>query len=375
MRITVRLIEAVTDRQLWSDSYEADLGDALVVQSQVAQAIARKIEVAITPEERERLASGRAVNPEALEAYLRGLFFWNKRTVESLHSAIGYFRQALEKDPNYALAYAGMASCYPLLASVEAPQKESWRKAEEVATQALKLDSTLAEAHVVLAAIHAYDRSDWAGAEKHFTQAIRLNPGNATAHHNYSHFLALQGRKEEGLAEARRALKLDPVSVVINNNVGSNLYFARRYDEAVDQLKQVLRMDANFGFAHWDLGQVYLEKEMYAQAIAELEKADALLGGFRARADLAYAYGRSGRTKEAQEQLEHFTKLSVRGQVSPATIALIYTGLGNKDQALRWLSKACDQRFGISRLKVDPKWDSLRSDQRFQDLLRRIGLG
>ena len=376
VRITVQLIEAATDRRLWSDSYEGELGDVLALQAQVAQAIVRRIEIALTPEERKRLASPHAVNQEALEAYLKGLFFWNKRTVESLNLALGYFRQAVEKDPNYAPAYAWMADCYVLLLVPQGPgyRKEFLRKIKEAGAEALKLDSTLAEAHLVSAVTLALE-CDWVGAEKEYKQAIQLSPGNANARHRYSHFLSLQGRIEEGLAEARRALKLDPVSLVINNNLGSSLYFARYYDEAIDQLQQVLRMDPNFAYAHWDLGRVYLQKQMYAEAIAELEKADTLLGGLQVRAELGYAYGRSGKRKEAQQQLEYLIELSTRDPVAPATVASIYAGLGNNDQALRWLSKACDQQFGVFRLKADPQWDSLRSDKRFQDLLRRIGLG
>jgi tetratricopeptide (TPR) repeat protein len=318
------------------------------------------------------------VNQEAHEAHLKGLFFWNKRSVESLNLALGYFRQAVEKDPSYAPAYAWMADCYVLLSATQGTgyRTELLQRIKEAGSEALKLDSTLAEAHLVSAVTHLLE-CDWVGAEKGYKRAIQLSPGNANAAHRYSHFLSLQGRHEEGLAEARRALKLDPISLVINNNLGSSLYFARYYDEAIDQLKEVLRMDPNFPYAHLDLGRVYLQKEMYAEALAELEKADTLLGGLQVRAELGYAYGRSGKRKEAQQQLEYLMELSTRDSVAPATIASIYAGLGNKDQALQWLSKACDQQhgFGVYRLKADPQWDSLRSDKRFQDLLRRIGLG
>ena len=374
VRITAQLIQASADKHLWAESYEGDLRDTLALQKKVARAIAEQIRINLTPQEQAVLKNVKVVNPEAYEAYLKGRYFWNKRTADGLKKAIDYFNQAIEKDPNYAQAYTGLADSYALLGDWEygilAP-KEAFPRAKAAATKALALDNTLGEAHTSLAfSLDLFDW-DWASAEREFRRAIELNPGYATAHHWYAWHLSEMGRNREAIAEMRKAQNLDPLSLIISADVAEILLVAHSYDQAIEQSRKTIDMDPNFAVAHYELGQALVQKHMYKEAIAELQKAIELSGGSTTcTSNLAFAYAASGRRKEAVKIL---SDLKNRSKQNASEIALMYVGLDEKDQAMTWLEKAYEQRFNPSIL-LRPAFDPLRSDPRFQNLVRRIGL-
>jgi TolB-like protein/DNA-binding winged helix-turn-helix (wHTH) protein/Flp pilus assembly protein TadD len=377
VRITAQLIQASADKHLWAQSYEGDLRDTLALQNKVARAVAEQIRINLNPQEQAALKNVKVVNPDAYEAYLKGRYFWNKRTADGLKKAIDYFNQAIEKDPNYAQAYTGLADSYALLGDWEygvlAP-KEAFPRAKAAATKALELDSTLGEAHTSLAfSLDLFDW-DWESADREFRRAIELNPGYATAHQWYAWHLIVLGRNGEALAEMRKAQNLDPLSLIISADMADALLITRRYDESIQQSRKTLDMDPNFAVAHYQLGQAFVQRHMYNEAIAELQKAIELSGGNpTCTSNLAYAYAVSGRRKEALKKLNELKKLSNHGFSNASEIALIYTGLDEKDQAMTWLERAYEERFNPSILQR-PAFDPLRSDRRFQDLLRRIGL-
>ena len=375
VRITAQLIQAEQERHLWAESYERDLRDILALQSEVARAIASEIKVKLTPQEETRLASARPVNPEAFEAYLRGRYFWNKRTEEGLKKGIEFFGQALEKDPGYALAYTGLADCYNLLANFDfLPLKEGFPKAKEAATKALELDETLAEGHASLGYFKENHEWDWPGAEREYKRAIELNPNYATAHQWYSEHLAVAGRQDAATVEIKRAQQLDPLSLIINTVAGIELHWARRYDQAFEQLRRALEMDPNFALAHYWLGQTYEQKGQWESAIAEHQKGRAALGGGGfALASLGHAYAAAGKRDDARRILTDLNQLRKAAYVSPYAIGVIHVALGERAQALQWLQRAYEDRdVRMVEIRVDPRLDPLRSDPRFQDLLRRM---
>src|SRR5579862_1326318 len=377
VRITAQLIEASTDKHLWSHSYEGDLRDTLTLQRKVASAIADQIRINLTPQEQAALKSVRAVNPEAYESYLKGRYFWNKRTVDGLKVALAYFKQAIEEDPKYAPAYSGLADTYALLGDWQyavMPPKEAFPKAKAAAIKALELDSTLGEAHNSLAFV--LDGFDWDfdSAGKEFQRAIELSPGYATAHHWYAWHLSLLGRYDEAIAEMRQAENLDPLSLIINADLAELLVLAHSYDESIRQSRKTIEMDPNFALAHNQLGQAYLQKQMYDQAIAELQKAGELSGGSPTSiANLARAYVASGKRTEAVKLLGDLKKRSNPGYSNASEIAMIYASLGDTDQAMNWLEKGYEERFNPGVL-LRPGFDPLRSDSRFQNLVHRVGL-
>jgi TolB-like protein/DNA-binding winged helix-turn-helix (wHTH) protein/Tfp pilus assembly protein PilF len=374
IRVTANLVQAFPERHLWAESYERDLRDVLVLQGDIARAIAREIRVEVTPQEKARLSVYRPVDPEAHEAYLKGLYFWNQRTEEGLNRGLDYFHKAIELDPNYPHGYAGLADSYAVLGyrGYLAPQ-EAFPKAKAAALKALELDDGLADAHTSLAAVTEIYDHDWAGAEKEFKRAIELNPGYANAHHWYALHLDEMGRMDESIAEIKRALELDPLSMIINVNLAALLYYARRYDQAIEQIHRALEIDPNFHLAHAMLGMVYEQKGMNREAIAEYEKSVKSSEGnsFRPSGTLGRAYALAGRRNEALKIVEELQALSKRRYVAPRGIADIYIALGDKDQAFAWLEKEVFAGYG---LRTDPRFDSLRSDPRFQALLRRTGL-
>jgi len=375
VRITAQLIEASTDKHLWSQSYEGELRDTLALQNRVAGAIADQIRISLTPQEQTALKNAKVVNPEAYESYLKGRYFWNKRTADGFKIALAYFNQAIEEDPKYAQAYSGLADTYVLLGDWEygvmAP-KEAYPKAKAAATRALELDNTLSDAHTSLASLGMFDW-DWQSAGKEFRRAIELNPGYATAHQWYAWHLNLLGRQREAIAEIRKAESLDPLSLIISADTADLLFVARRYDESIQQSRKTLEMDPNFAIAHFELSQTYLQKRMYSEAIAELQRAIELSGGSTTfTSNLAYAYAVSERRNEAVKILNDLTSRS-NGSSDAAEIALIHAGLGEKDQAMAWLEKAFSERF-IPSILLRPGFDPLRSDPRFQNLVHRIGL-
>jgi TolB-like protein/DNA-binding winged helix-turn-helix (wHTH) protein/Flp pilus assembly protein TadD len=377
VRITAQLIEASTDKHLWSQSYEGELRDTLALQNRVAGAIADQIRINLTPREEAALKNVRVVNPEAYESYLKGRYFWNKRTADGLKAALAYFNQAIEEDPKYAQAYSGLADTYALLGDWQyavTPPKEALPKAKAAAIKALELDSALGEAHNSLA--FCLDGFDWAfdSAGKEFLRSIELNPGYATAHHWYAWHLALLHRYDDALVEMKKAASLDPLSLVINTDLAELLDLAQSYDESIQQSRKAIEMDPNFALAHNQLGQAYIQKQMYDDAVAELRKAVQLSGGSpTCIANLARAYVVSGKRSEALKLLSDLKKRSDPGYSNASEIAVIYASLGDTDQAMNWLEKGYEERFNPGVL-LRPGFDPLRSDSRFQDLVRRIGL-
>jgi TolB-like protein/DNA-binding winged helix-turn-helix (wHTH) protein/Tfp pilus assembly protein PilF len=375
VRITAQLIDASTDKHLWSQSYEGDLRDTLALQNSVARAIADQIQINLTPQEQAALKSTKVVNPEAYESYLKGRYFWNKRTADGLKVALAYFNQAIEEDPKYAQAYSGLADTYVLLGDWEygvLTPNEAFPKAKAAAIKALELDNTLSDAHTSLASLGMFDW-DWRSAGEEFRRAIELNPGYATAHQWYAWHLNLLGRKSEAIAEMRKAESLDPLSLIISADMADVLFVVGLYDESIRQSRKTLEMDPNFAIAHFELGQAYAQKRMYSEAIAELERAIALSGSSTTfKSNLAYTYAVSGRRNEALKILNDSTGRS-NGFSDASEIALIYTGLGDNDQAMAWLDKAYPERFNPSIL-LRPGFDPLRSDSRFQSLVHRVGL-
>jgi TolB-like protein/DNA-binding winged helix-turn-helix (wHTH) protein/tetratricopeptide (TPR) repeat protein len=379
VRITAELIQVATDRHLWAETYESQLDDVLSLQNQVASAIVNEIRITLTPHEQEQLATVRPVSAEGYEDYLRGRYYWNKRSEEGLTRAIHYFELATQKDPQSALAYAGLADCYSIIGSAivgTVPSQEVAPKARAAALRALQLDDSLAESQTSLATVLFNYDWDWAGAAKGFRRAIELNPSYATAYQRYSLYLMAIGETQQSIAEINRARQLDPVSISTNFSLGWRLYMARRYEPAIEQLRNTVDMDPSFALPHLVLGQAYEMKGSYDLAIAELRKAATIsnqsppmLGA------LGQAYAAAGHTAEAQKVLFQLLDQSKSIYVSPFYIALVYTGLGDKPKALASLEKAyADRSNAIVFLKVDPQLDSLRSDPRFQSLQHRLAL-
>ena len=377
VRITAQLIDAAADKHLWAQSYDGELRDALALQNTVARAITEQIRINVTPEERVALKSARVVNPDAYEAYLKGRYFWNKRTGEGLKRAKGFFDQAVAADPTYPQAYSGLADTYALLGDWQyavMTTKEALPRAKAAAMRALELDDTLGEAHTSLAfCLDGFDW-DWGSAEREFSRGIQLNPGYATGHHWYAWHLSLVGRNTEAIAEMRAAENLDPLSSIVNADLAELLLIAHLYDASIEQSRKTIEMDPNFAMAHNQLGQAYLQTQRYDEAIAELQKAIQLSEGSpTCEANLARAYAVSGRRSEAVQLLSDLKKRSSSGYSNAPEIAVIYAALGDGDQAMNWLEQGYEERFNPGVL-LRPGLDPLRSDPRFQALVRRVGL-
>jgi TolB-like protein/DNA-binding winged helix-turn-helix (wHTH) protein/Tfp pilus assembly protein PilF len=379
VRISAQLIDANTDEHLWSASFEYDLRDILSLQSEVARTVAQEIQIKITPEEQARLKSACPVNRSAYLNYLRGRYHRNKITEEQLNKAIQYLQSAIDEDPAYAPAHAGLADCYNQLMAhgVGYPPAEFRPRAIVAARKALEIDDSLAEAHATLANILHYN-CDWLAAEKEFKRALELNPNDATAHRWYSQYFASRGEMQAALNEVDRALELDPLSAIAGVIKGWILEFSRDYEKAIHQYRSVLEMDPNFVFALWSLGRTYAYCSMFDKGIETLERAVALSGKSPGSisGSLGEAYAMSGRRAEAKKLLGELIELSKQRYVTPAAFVPIYVGLGDNDQAFHWLEKAYQERSTLlAHIKVYPFLDPLRSDPRFEDLLRRVGLG
>jgi Tfp pilus assembly protein PilF len=352
----------------------------LSLQDEVAAAIADEVRIKLLPNEKARLASAHAVNPEAHEAYLRGLYHLYKRNPNDLEKSAGYFQQAITLDPRYALAYAGLADAYLLRGSMlymVLPPREAMPKSKAAALQALQIDDKLPEAWATLAYVETLYEWNWAKAEQDFQRAIALNPSYAKAHLWYSMLLAAMGRHDEAIAESKRAHQLDPLSLITNSNMGLMLFFAGRYDAAVEQFHDVLELDPNFFVPHWQLGLVYEQKRMYEQARSEFQKALALSpGNLSVVETLAEIDALSGRKDDARRVLRDLERRSQHEFVSPYIMACLNVALGDSNEAFRWLEKAYDDRDNyLIFVRVDPALQSLRADRRFLDLTRRMGLG
>jgi tetratricopeptide (TPR) repeat protein len=376
LRVRAQLVDATTGYSLWSETYERELDDVFAVQDEIARAILGALKLELGGEEARPLVTRATADFETYRLYLQGLYLWNQRTAEALERAARFFEQAIAKDPRYARAYAGLADTYALLPFYgKAPPKEAHAMAQRAAERAISLDSTLAEAYTALGYIRTY-AWDWRGAEENLRHAIRLAPGDAIAHHRYADLRESTGRFEEALREREIAHSLDPLSRVIATELGANLYELGRYDEAIAQLKRVLDLDPNFAFAHQRLAEVYLRKGMHAEAIAELERARDL--GFRTQTLneplFAYAYAASGNRARAAQIVGDLTIRAARGVVPPYAVAVAYTGLGDKEQALAWLERAVATHDPDATGWSSPLLDPLRADPRFARLVRRMGL-
>jgi len=377
IRIAIQLVDPETEEQLWSEKYDRDLEDIFAVQSEIAQKVADELEVQIRKTERLNLSKKATDSKEAYTLYLEGRHFLNTRTEESLRKAIELFDKALKKDPQYALAYTGVADSYAVLALLEfLPPKDAFPKARTAAEKALEIDNRLAEAHTSLGVVRFQYDWDWEGAEKEFKRAIELNPSYAPAHQFYADFLKSQGRFDEALSEMSYASALDPLSLSINTGIGHVLYLSRQYDKAIEQYKNTIKLDPNFIQARLWFGRPYLQKRMYNESIAELDQAVALSGGSTiSLAMLGHANGTAGRKVEAKKILEKLMERSKKQYVPSYWIAMIYVGVGDRDQALKWLERAFQERSSwLVWARVEPRFDSLRQDPTFDSLLVRMRL-
>jgi eukaryotic-like serine/threonine-protein kinase len=377
VRVNVQLIKAANDSHLWAETFDRKLTDIFSVESEIAKAIADQLRAKLTGDEEQVIAAKPTDNMEAYDLYLRGQYFWNKRTNEGLERSINYFRQAINKDPRFARAYAALADSYVLNSGYNSsvPPTEVMPKAHEAAARALELDEGLAEAHTALAVIAQDYDWDWKTAEREYRRAIELNPNYATAHHWYGEYLALQGRFDEAFHEMERARQLDPLSLIIGSDNCVILYYARQYDRSISQCQAVLQMEPTFLRAHQPYP--YVEKGLYADAVADVQEYQRTPGVDPAwtQALLAYVYGRSGQSTEAERALEELKELSRKSKVDPQIFLQAYVGMGKKDDALTYLEKAyAAHSISLTNLKVAPAYDPLRSEPRFQDVLRGMGL-
>ncbi len=376
VRINVQLIQAEPERRIWGKSYERSMRDVLVLQNDVARAIVDEMRVKLTASEKVRMSTVRSSNPEAHLEYVKGRFYWNKRTEDGLAKSIDCFQRAIQRDPKYALAYAGLADSWvPMAWYGYRPPGKAFPQAKEAVTQALTLDPGLAEAHTTLAFITLYYDWDWAGAEREFLRAIELNPNYANAHHWYAEYLSLVGRHDAAIQESERARELDPLSSIINTWVGSRYFYARRYDMAIEQYRSVAERDPDFVPVHLGLGQAYEQKHMLQEAIAELRRGVTLSGSSPVYvAALAHAYGSAGRTNDALQLFRHLELQSSSRYVAYFDIATAFLGIGDKARALASLERAVEEHSPrLLFLSVDPRFDVLRHDVRFMHIARSVG--
>ncbi len=374
VRVNVQLIKAENVAHLWADTFDRKLTDIFAVESEIAKAIAGTLQAKLTGSEQNAIAARPTENSEAYQLYLKGRFFWNKRTAEDLRKAADCFNQAIVADPKFALAYVGLADAYAIMPFYAAGAPEDcYPKAKAAAKEALQLDDTLPEAHTSLAYIlHVYDL-DFDGSEREFQRAIELNPNYATAHHWYGIELSASlGRFDQAIRELKRALELDPLSLPINGALGRIYYLARRYDEAIEQLRKTLEMDPGFYYAHWNLGSALVAKGAIGAAIEEYQKARALSDDPLVLGLLARAYASSGNTMEAERILDQLNELSKKRYVPAYSFALVYLGLGNKEETLRWIEKSNQDHANLVYFKVEPLLDPLRGDPRFEALVQRV---
>lgn len=377
VRVTAQLIQVADQTHLWCESYDRDLGDILNLQRDVARAIAHQINIKLVHQEGEPRVVSSIVSAEAYESYLKGRYLWNKRTLEALRNSIRCFEKSIQIDPAYAIAYAGLADSYLTLQDQGyLLTLQATAEAKRAASQALRIDETLAEPHISLAHAHFHE-FDWRAAEKEFQRGIELNPNYAIAHFYYANYLLVMEQFEEAIAEARHAEALDPVSLAAGTNTATALYFAGRYDESIQHSLQVLDSDPKFVGAYEDLGRAYLEKGMIDDSIPAFQKAVEGSGHSpRYVASLAHAYAVAGNGKKARILLAGLRQSGKKTYVSPDAFALVETGLGHKDEAFAWLETAYEQRSSaLPFIKINPRVAPLHSDPRFQSLLRRLDLG
>jgi TolB-like protein/Tfp pilus assembly protein PilF/predicted Ser/Thr protein kinase len=375
--VQAELMDVATGAQLWGGQYNRKKDDVFVLQEDLSREISEKLRLRLTGDEKLQLTKHYTENGEAYQSYLRGRYHWNKRTPEGVRKAIEYFEQAVEKDPAYAVAYAGLADAYTYLSFFNVvPPREAMPKAKAAALKALEIDDHLAEAHVALGYISFQYDWDWPAAGKHFEQALVLNPAYARGHTFYPLYLSSLGRSQEAMTVARSALDLDPASPAVSHSLAVQLYLAREFDQAIEQCQKTLEMDPNFAVAYALLGQAYASKRMYREALPALEKSAALSrSSASSLALLVYCHARLGERRQALGTLDELQAASKQSFVPAYFFALAYAGLEDKDQAFTWLERAYDERFNrLAYLRVEALWDPLRSDPRFAGVLRRIGI-
>ena len=376
LTLYLSLVDARTGNQIWGEQYNRKLSDLVTLQGEIAVDVSNKLRVRLSGTDEQKLSKNYTVNGEAYQLYLKGMYEWKKHTLKDFQKGIEYFNQALEIDSNYALAYQGLSASYGVLGNAYLPPNENFPKSKAYAAKALAIDDTLSEAHVVMGAARLFYDWDWVETEKEFKRAQTLNPHYADAHQLYAAYLETTGRFGEALGEAKRAQELDPLSALHNTEVGIALYYARQYDQSIVELEKTLNLEPRHVGAYFLLGEAYEQKKMYTQAIATYQK-----GITQAErhpwliAGLGHAYALSGERDKAQHALDELREVSKNRYITPYLIAVVYVGLGNKDQAFVWLDKAYqDRSFFLIWLKVEPLFDPLRDDPRFQDLVRRVGL-
>jgi TolB-like protein/Flp pilus assembly protein TadD len=376
--IKTELIDVEQEAQLWGEQYRRRLTDIFELEEEISREISSKLRLKLTGEEKKRLVKRYTENTAAYHLYLKGHYYTNKRTEGWIKKGIDYFQQAIDTDPNYALAYAGLADAYAFLASSTGglPPRDTYPKAKAAALKALEIDEGLAEAHASLGFFHLMYDWNFAESEREFKRAIKLNPAYANAHDGYGFLLKATGRNEEAIRSSQRAQKLDPLSLFTNVSLGWAYYFSRDYERAIEQGRKALEMEPRFDFAYWIVGLALAQLDRTDEAIASLNEAVILTGGgLTHEAHLGYAYALSGKREEAEQVLADLKEIAHEKYVSAYYFAIIYLGLGERDQTFSWLERALDERAGfLAFIKVEPIFDGVRSDPRFTDLLRRMGL-
>ena len=376
LSIGIELDEVRNGKQLWGQQYSRKVADLLMLQNDIAKEVSQRLRSQLSAAEQQKLTLGSTGNPEAYQLYLKGQHYSSKFTKEGFNEGIDYLNQAIAKDPNYAQAYSALANNYINQDDWFMAPKEAGPKARDAARKALALDETDVEAHVALAIESQWYEWDWAASEREFKRAIELNPDSGDAHGYYSWFLPSMGRNDEAVAEAERALRTDPISTGLNGNLGSVLVFTHQWDKAIEQLRTAIDLDDGYWFDYCFLGRAYEQKGKLPEAIATFQRGLTLEGNTELWSGLGHAYAASGNKAEAQKVLDHLKELSTHSYVAPYNVAVIYVGLGEKDEAFVWLNRAYDDRSYILALYLttDARLDTLHSDPRFADLVRKIGL-
>jgi tetratricopeptide (TPR) repeat protein len=374
--IEAELVNAANGTQFWGERYTRVTNDVSLLQAAITSDVASQIRPRLSEPERESLAKVETHDPEAYQLYLKGRYHTEKWTKADFNAGVECFRQAIDRDPNYAAAYAGLSTAYALADDFFMSPNDSMPKSREMAKKALQLDESLSEAHLAMALVEWGFDYDWSGAEREYGRAIELTPRNSQAHQSYSWFLAFTGKLQQSIEESRRGLELDPLSLEANTSLGWSFYFARRYDQAVKQFRTTVEMEPNYWFPHMYLGLTYEQQGDLAGALEELQKASRLESEITwPLAYLGHGYARLGRKSEAEQVLRELTARMARSYVPAYNLATVYVGLDRKEQALTLLEKAhVDRSMMLPMAAVDPKFDSLRSDPRYRDLLRRMGL-
>jgi len=375
LTLYLSLVDGRNGNQIWGERYDRKPENLLALQKEIARDVSEKLRLQLTTAEQQRSITQGTENTEAYQAYLKGRYFWNKRNVEGYNKAVEYFNQAIEHDPAYALAYSGLADAIMYRGGhslIEVNQAHA--KSRAALKKAIEIDETLAEPRATLGLLAMNVDWDWAEAERQYKRAVELNPNYATAHHWYGEFLAYMGRFDEGLAEIKRAQELDPLSLIINTDVGKVYFLARQYERAIEQCKKTLEMDPNYGMARVWLGFSYSLTGRHEEAVAEFHRVKGVEDDPMWLSYLGYVYARAGREEEAKKIMKRLTALSKQTYVSPSSMLIVYMGLDEKDQVFKWFNRVlAEHSVGMIELRVNPGFDSLRSDPRYEDLMRRAG--